>query len=38
MDMVDRFLTKMYRTNADFVFTVTREFVRTCQTPVLDSA
>jgi pimeloyl-ACP methyl ester carboxylesterase len=35
MDMVDRFLTRMYRTNADFVFTVTRDFVRTCQTPVL---
>jgi pimeloyl-ACP methyl ester carboxylesterase len=35
METVDRFLTKMYRTNADFVFTVTRDFVRTCQTPVL---
>jgi pimeloyl-ACP methyl ester carboxylesterase len=35
MEMVDRFLTKMYRTNADFVFTVTRDFVRKCQTPVL---
>jgi pimeloyl-ACP methyl ester carboxylesterase len=35
MDSVDRFLTKMYRTNADFVFTVTRDFVRSCQTPVL---
>jgi len=35
MQMVDKFLTKMYRTNADFVFTVTRDFVRTCQTPVL---
>jgi pimeloyl-ACP methyl ester carboxylesterase len=35
MDMVDKFLTKMYRTNADFVFTVTRDFVRACQTPVL---
>ena len=35
MEMVDRFLTKMYRTDADFVFTVTRDFVRTCQTPVL---
>jgi len=34
-EMVDRFLTKMYRTNADFVFTVTRDFVRQCQTPVL---
>ena len=35
MQMVDRFLTKMYRTNADFVFTVTRDFVRGCRTPVL---
>jgi pimeloyl-ACP methyl ester carboxylesterase len=31
----DRFLTAMYRTNPDFVFTVTRDFVRGCQTPVL---
>ena len=35
MEMIDAFLTKMYRTNPDFVFTVTRDFVRTCQTPVL---
>jgi pimeloyl-ACP methyl ester carboxylesterase len=35
MDMVTKFLTKMYRTNPDFVFTVTRDFVRNCQTPVL---
>jgi pimeloyl-ACP methyl ester carboxylesterase len=36
MAMVDKFLTKMYRgTNADFVFTVTRDFVRTCRTPLL---
>jgi pimeloyl-ACP methyl ester carboxylesterase len=35
MDMVDKFLTRMYRTNADFVFTATRDFVRSCQTPVL---
>ena len=35
LEMVDKFLTKMYRTNPDFVFTVTRDFVRTCQTPVL---
>ena len=35
MEMIDRFLTGMYRTNADFVFTVTRDFVRKCQTPVL---
>jgi pimeloyl-ACP methyl ester carboxylesterase len=34
-ELVDQFLTKMYRTNPDFVFTVTRDFVRSCQTPVL---
>jgi pimeloyl-ACP methyl ester carboxylesterase len=34
MEMLDKFLTKMYRTN-DFVLTVTRDFVRNCQTPVL---
>jgi hypothetical protein len=33
--MVEAFLTKMYRSNADFVFTVTREFVRGCETPIL---
>jgi pimeloyl-ACP methyl ester carboxylesterase len=35
METVDKYLTKMYRTNPDFVFTVTRDFVRKCQTPVL---
>ena len=35
MEMVDRYLTRMYRANNDFVYTVTRDFVRTCQTPVL---
>ena len=35
MERVERFLTRMYRTNADFVFTVTRDFVRGCRTPVL---
>jgi pimeloyl-ACP methyl ester carboxylesterase len=35
MEQVDKFLTKMYRTDADFVFTVTRDFVRNCRTPVL---
>ena len=35
MDMVDKFVTKMYRNNPDFVFTVTRDFVRKCQNPVL---
>jgi len=35
MDMIEKYLTKMYRTNPDFVLTVTRDFVRNCQTPVL---
>ena len=35
MEQVDAFLTKMYRANADFVYTVTRDFVRSCQTPIL---
>jgi hypothetical protein len=35
MAMVERFLSKMYRSDPDFVFTVTRDFVRSCQTPVL---
>ena len=35
MEMVEKYLTRMYRTNPDFVFTVTRDFVRKCQTPVL---
>jgi pimeloyl-ACP methyl ester carboxylesterase len=34
METVDKFLTRMYK-NGDFVFTVTRDFVRSCQTPVL---
>ena len=36
MEMVDHFLTRMYRgASADFVYTVTRDVVRSCQTPVL---
>jgi hypothetical protein len=35
MATVEKFLTKMYRTNPDFVFTVSRDFVRSCKTPVL---
>jgi pimeloyl-ACP methyl ester carboxylesterase len=34
-ETVQRFVTKMFRTDADFVFTVSRDFVRSCQTPVL---
>ena len=33
-EMIEKFLTTMYRTN-DFVMTVSRDFVRNCQTPVL---
>ena len=34
-EQVEKFLTRMYRTKPDFVFTVTRDFVRNCRTPVL---
>jgi len=33
LEQVSAFLAKMHRANADFVFTVTRDFVRACQTP-----
>ena len=35
MPMVEAFLSRMYRSNPDFVFTVTRDFVRGCQTPIM---
>jgi len=35
IEQVSAYLAKMYRANADFVFTVTRDFVRACQTPIL---
>ncbi len=35
MDMVHDFLTSMYTDRADFVFSVTRDFVRSIQTPLL---
>src|SRR5213075_701281 len=35
MPMVEQYLTNMYKKNPDFVLTVTRDFVRSCQTPVL---
>ena len=35
MAMVHDFLTNMYTKRSDFVFTVTRDFVRACQTPIL---
>ena len=33
--MVEDYLNNMYTKRADFVFTVDRDFVRNCQTPVL---
>ena len=35
MDMIDKFLTRMYVTNADFVFSVPRDVVQSCPVPVL---
>ena len=35
MQTADQFVTRMFETNPDFVFTVTRDFVRSVQAPVL---
>ena len=35
IEQVSQFLAKMYRANPDFVFTVSRDFVRNCQIPIL---
>src|ERR1700682_2417358 len=35
LETADQFVTKMFETNPDFVFTVTRDFVRNCQNPIL---
>ena len=35
LQSAEQFVVKMFETNPDFVFTVTRDFVRGCQTPVL---
>ena len=34
-ETAEQFVTRMFETNPDFVFTVTRDFVRTCQNPIL---
>jgi pimeloyl-ACP methyl ester carboxylesterase len=34
-EVVDQYMKNMFITGADFVYTVTRDFVRNCQTPVL---
>ena len=35
LETTNRFVRKMFETSPDFVFTVTRDFVRSCQNPVL---
>ena len=35
MEIVDAYLHALYRSPGDFVYSVTRDFVRTCQTPML---
>jgi pimeloyl-ACP methyl ester carboxylesterase len=35
MPQVEQFLTKMYKSNPDFVWSVTRDFVKQCNNPVL---
>jgi pimeloyl-ACP methyl ester carboxylesterase len=35
MQTADQFVTKMFETNPDFLFTVTRDFMRSCQNPIL---
>jgi pimeloyl-ACP methyl ester carboxylesterase len=35
VQIAEQFATRMFETNPDFVFTVTRDFVRSCQNPVL---
>jgi hypothetical protein len=35
MQTAEAFVVRMFETNPAFVFTATREFVRTCQNPIL---
>jgi pimeloyl-ACP methyl ester carboxylesterase len=35
MQTAEQFVIKMFETNPDFLFTVTRDFVRSCQNPIL---
>jgi pimeloyl-ACP methyl ester carboxylesterase len=35
MEHIDRYLHNLYRNPDDFVYSVTRDFVRSCQTPIL---
>jgi pimeloyl-ACP methyl ester carboxylesterase len=35
METIEKYLTNLYRVRPDFVYSVSREFVRNCQTPML---
>ena len=35
MQLAEQFIVKMFETDADFLFTVSRDFMRTCQNPIL---
>ncbi len=35
MPTAEQFTTRMFETNPDFLFTVTRDFIRSCQNPIL---
>ena len=35
MDSIEKYLHNLYRARADFVYSVSRDFVRNCQTPML---
>ena len=35
METVDKYLHNLYRVDSDFVYSVSRDFVRSCQTPML---
>jgi pimeloyl-ACP methyl ester carboxylesterase len=35
LQTADQFVTKMFETDPDFLFTVTRDFMRNCQNPIL---
>jgi pimeloyl-ACP methyl ester carboxylesterase len=35
MEFIEKYLHNLYRVRADFVYSVTREFIRSCQTPML---
>ena len=35
MDTIEKYLHNLYRVRPDFVYSVSRDFVRNCQTPML---